>query len=158
MGQLFIRKANISDAECYYNWLNDSSVRKQSYISTFITWEQHFKWFQEKIMDPYYCFYIFQNDNKQLIGQVRLQQIDNSNSIIGVSVSNENRGKGYGSIILKMACIEYLKNYQNFIINAYIKIDNASSKKIFEQSGFVFIENLIYNNFNSSLYKYYADR
>jgi RimJ/RimL family protein N-acetyltransferase len=158
MEQLVFRKAIFSDSECYYNWLNDSAVRKQSFNSDLITWEQHNNWFQEKINDPNYSFYLFQTDNRNLIGQVRLQQIDNINSIIGVSVSNDYRGLGYGSKILKMACIDYLKNHPNFIINAYIKADNISSKSIFEKSGFIFIESLIYNNFNSSLYKYYAVR
>jgi RimJ/RimL family protein N-acetyltransferase len=158
MEQLVIRKANISDAECYYNWLNDSAVRKQSFNSEHITWEQHNNWFQEKIIDPNYCFYLFQIENQKLVGQVRLQQIDNSTSIIGVSVSNEYRDLGYGSKILKMACINYLKNHANFIINAYIKIENISSKSIFEKAGFLFIENLMYNNFDCSLYKYYENR
>jgi RimJ/RimL family protein N-acetyltransferase len=158
MENLVFRKATISDAECYYDWLNDSVVRKQSFNSAFITWNQHYNWFKEKIIDPNYCFYLFQTDNRNLIGQVRLQQIDNLNSIIGVSISRKYRGLGYGSKILKMACFDYLKNHTNIIINAYIKVDNISSKNVFEKAGFIFIENLIYNNFNSSLYKFYADR
>lgn len=158
MEKVFFRKANISDAKCYYNWLNDPTVREQSFNSAFVNWEQHYNWFQEKIIDPNYIFYIFQTNNNKLIGQVRLQKIDNINSIIGVSVSNEFRGLGYGSIILKMACINFLINHPNFIINAYIKIDNYSSINIFKKSNFIFIENLIYENFNSYHYKYYANR
>lgn len=152
MEQVFFRKANINDAECYYYWLNDSKVREQSFNFAFVSWEQHYNWFHEKIIDPNYSFYLFQTINKKLIGQVRLEKIENLNAIIGVSVSNEFRGLGYGSIILKMACIDYLKYHPNFIINAYIKIDNISSKNIFKKSGFMFIENLIYKNYNSYHY------
>ena len=158
MEQLFFRKASISDAECYYNWLNDSKVREQSFNSAFVTWEQHYKWFQEKIIHPNYSFYLFQTVNKKSVGQVRFEQVDNLNSIIGVSVSNEFRGLGYGSIILKMACIDYLENHPNLKINAYIKIDNNSSKIIFQKSGFLFVKNLIYKTFKSTHYIYYEDR
>ena len=61
MQAIIIRKAEISDSEVYFKWINDPTVRAQSYNSNLVTREDHLKWFGSKLCDPDYCFYIFQN-------------------------------------------------------------------------------------------------
>ena len=116
------------------------------------------KWFTEKISNPDYFFYLFQNRNLDYIGQVRIQKINDKDSVIGVSVCSEQRGMGYGSIILIDSCKDFFKSNNGYKINAYIKEDNFSSKYIFEKAGFSFLENVNYNNFNTDHYVLYADR
>lgn len=158
MNNLSFRKANFSDVTIYFNWINDAQVRENSFDSNIITWENHVKWFKEKIEDPNYIFYVFQQNNKELIGQVRIQKINEIDSIISVSVSAKHRGAGYGSRILVKACNDYLKKRPNCVINAYIKIENFSSKMIFEKAGFQWFNNLIYKNFNTDHYVLYENR
>ena len=158
MSNLTFRKANLSDVNQYYTWLNDSEVRENSFYSTIIKWEDHVKWFTEKINNPDYYFYIFQDDSLKYIGQVRIHKINNTNAVIGVSVCSEQRGLGYGSIILIESCIDFFKFNNSFIINAYIKNNNISSKIIFEKAGFSFLDNILYKNFNTDHYVLYADR
>lgn len=157
MGKIHFRAANISDAEIYYKWINDKIVRKQSFNSDIIKWDEHFDWFKDKISDPRYYFYIFHNE-KNNIGQVRIQKIDNKNSIIGVSIDENFRGYGYGAKILEIACNDHLRKIPDIIINAYIKQENKISKLIFEKAGFNFLQNTIYNNFNCFHYIFYANR
>lgn len=158
MSNVTFRKANLSDVNLYYNWLNDPEVREKSFDSSIIKWEEHVKWFTEKINNADYYFYIFQNNSLDYIGQVRIQKINDRNSVIGVSVCSEQRGMGYGSIILIESCKDFFKLNNSFIINAYIKDNNISSKIIFEKAGFNFLENIFYNNFNTKHYVLYADR
>ena len=157
MGKIHFRAANISDAEIYYKWINDKIVRKQSFNSDIIKWDEHFDWFKDKVSDPRYYFYIFHNE-KNNIGQVRIQKIDNKNSIIGVSSDENFRGYGYGAKILEIACNDHLRKIPDIIINAYIKQENKISKLIFEKAGFNFLQNTIYNNFNCFHYIFYANR
>ena len=157
MGKIHFRAANISDAEIYYKWINDKIVRKQSFNSDIIKWDEHFDWFKDKVSDPRYYFYIFHNE-KNNIGQVRIQKIDNKNSIIGVSIDENFRGYGYGAKILEIACNDHLRKIPDIIINAYIKQENKISKLIFEKAGFNFLQNTIYNNFNCFHYIFYANR
>ena len=125
MGKIHFRAANISDAEIYYKWINDKIVRKQSFNSDIIKWDEHFDWFKDKVSDPRYYFYIFHNE-KNNIGQVRIQKIDNKNSIIGVSIDENFRGYGYGAKILEIACNDHLRKIPDIIINAYIKQENPN--------------------------------
>jgi RimJ/RimL family protein N-acetyltransferase len=158
MQKIDFRIANISDAEIYYKWINDKIVREQSFNSDLIKWDAHLTWFKDKVSDPQYYFYIFYNDEKKDIGQVRIQNIDNINSIIGVSIDENFRGHGYGAKILEIACNDHLSKIPNIIINAYIKEENKISKLIFEKAGFNLLQNIIYNNFNCFHYIFYANR
>ena len=158
MSNVTFRKANLSDVNLYYNWLNDPEVREKSFDSNIIKWEDHVSWFNEKINNPNYFFYIFQNNSLDYIGQVRIQKLNDMNSVIGVSVSSEQRGLGYGLIILRESCKDFFKLNNSYIINAYIKNNNISSKIIFEKAGFIFLENILYNNFNTDHYVLYANR
>ncbi len=152
MEQILIRKAVIEDSLTFYNWVNDPIVREQSFNSEIISWIDHEKWFNDKIIDPNFHFYIFQNSKDEKIGQIRLQKIDKENYLIGVSIAAEHRGKGYGSRILKMGCNEFLIQNPSIILNAYIKEANISSLSIFEKAGFYFKNKLYYNNFKSFHY------
>ena len=158
MSNLTFRKADLSDVNLYSNWLNDPEVRENSFDSSIIKLEDHVNWFNEKINNPDYYFYIFQNNSLNYIGQVRIQKLNDMNSVIGVTVCSEHKGMGYGSIILIESCKDFFKLNNSFIINAYIKNNNISSKIIFEKAGFSFLENILYNNFNTDHYVLYADR
>jgi len=159
MSNVTFRKADLSDVNLYYNWLNDPEVREKSFDSSIIKWQDHLNWFTEKISNPDYFFYLFQNKNLDYIGQVRIQNINDKDSVIGVSVCSEHRGMGYGSKILVESCKDFFKlNNNSFKINAYIKNNNFSSKIIFEKAGFNLLENILYNNFITNHYVLYADR
>lgn len=149
MSKLIIRRAEINDITKYYEWVNDPYVRKYSFNSNLVTWEQHEKWFTSKISDPNFTFFILDNLNNESIGQVRFQKIDDSNFLISISVASEYRGSGYGEKILKLSCDHFKLEHKSINIHAYIKIENVGSKIIFEKTGFVFKEQVIYNNNNS---------
>jgi RimJ/RimL family protein N-acetyltransferase len=157
MLKLFYRKALQSDVKIYFDWINDSQVREQSFNSDLISWDNHVSWFNDKIDDPKYSFLIFNDSHNNLIGQVRIESIENYSSLIGISVDPKYRGLGYGSEILKIACIAYSKENPKTKIHAYIKKDNIKSKNIFEKAKFIFVEDLDYKNFKSSHYIYYEN-
>ena len=147
-----IRKANKKDINKYFEWVNDPNVRISSFNSDLITWEIHQKWFNEKINNPKFCFYIFENIDKQQVGQVRFEYISEHNSLVSLSIATEFRGYGYGKKILQMATNKYLIKNPGNSIHAYIKLNNLSSKTIFEKTGFQFNEIVTYKNFSSYHY------
>jgi RimJ/RimL family protein N-acetyltransferase len=158
MKKIKFRKAELSDINIFFKWINEAEARGNSFDSNIVTWEEHVKWFNEKVYDPNYSFYLFQNKNDDYIGQIRINKVNEIDSIIGVSVCSNHRGLGYGSQILKEASSDYFKSFKNSIINAYIKSDNISSKKIFEKAGFSWLRNILYKNFNTDHYILHADR
>jgi RimJ/RimL family protein N-acetyltransferase len=157
MNHLSFRKATESDCDLYFEWVNDPLVRNRSYNSNYVEKKQHISWFLEKIKDKNFHFYVFQNQQNQAVGQVRIQKVSDSNAIIGVSVDFNHRGFGYGSDMLKLASSDFLSAIPDSIINAYIKIENLTSKIIFEKAEFKFKGIVEYQNFISYHFIKHAD-
>lgn len=146
---LSFRKATLADSKLYFDWANDSSVRAQSYNSNTIDFESHKKWFESKVQDDSYSFLLFQNEEKLNVGQIRIQKENEMEALIGISIAAEHRGKGLAKEMLFLASDFFLENNKGYLINAYIKEQNRSSKQAFEKAGFTF-ENIInYENCSS---------
>jgi len=158
MNKLKFRKAVEGDLELYYKWANEYQVRIQSFNSDLISLEDHTKWFNEKIKDHRFYFYLFQNEKDEYVGQVRIQITSNSESLIGVSVDESFRGLGLGSKLLLLATQEYFVQFPNTQISAYIKQENLPSKAIFEKAGFKYEGMVVYQNFSSYYFIKYANR
>ena len=143
------RKAISKDVDVYYKWANESTVRDQSYNSQPIDFKSHIKWFNEKINNPNCSMFFFYDDNKEAVGQVRIEKNDSNNAIIGISIDSTKRGKRYATNMLEISSDNFLVSNSLFIIHAYIKESNIASKKIFKQAGFQFQDMLDYKNYYS---------
>jgi RimJ/RimL family protein N-acetyltransferase len=146
---LSLRKPTIKDMEIYFSWANDPEVRKQSYNSGIIDLESHKQWFESALSNEAYFMCICQNSVGEDIGQVRIQKQKDKEALIGISIASNHRGKGYAKEILILATDSFLKSNHGFLINAYVKEGNFSSKLAFENAGFSFIDTIEYENFKS---------
>lgn len=143
------RRATTEDLELTFNWANDPDVRLNSYSSDPIVFDNHKSWFYNKIQDSNSIYFIAEESNES-IGQLRFEKVED-HVVIGVTIAPEQRGKGYGSGILREGLIEYSKIW-NLPVYAYIKVDNMASIKAFERAGFEFKEHLEYLGHPSKLY------
>lgn len=150
---LTVRKANLEDTELYFEWANDEEVRNQSFNSNLIDWINHQKWFNEKIKNENCLLFVFEINNEETVGQVRLEKNDKTNScIIGVSISQNFRGKKLASQLISKASTLFFEENPSYTIYAYIKRENFASVKSFEQAGFIFSQSLYYQGSESLLY------
>ena len=152
MSILTIRKANTEDCDLYYQWANDPLVRLQSFDTATIDYHAHVEWFNERINNPNFCFYIFHNEEHQNIGQVRITKSKDNTAIIGVSIDSMHRGSSYASQILDTASNIFLTEKPNYFLYAYIKSSNIASIYSFIKANFVFKKELIYQKEPSVLY------
>lgn len=132
--ELSFRDANYQDLMTYYNWTNDPEVRKYSYNSSPVSLESHTSWFQRKIQDPNVLMLIYTNSMNKIIGQVRIETTSGE-SIIGISIDKNHRGKGYASRIIEITSVKF-KELNKKPITAYIKVENIASIKAFEEAGY----------------------
>jgi len=146
---LSFRKATLADTKLYFEWANDSSVREQSYNSNTIDFKSHKKWFESKVEDDSCMLLLFQNDEKLNLGQIRIQKENEKEALIGISIAVEHRGKGLAKEMLLLASDYFLEKNKGYLINAYIKEQNRSSKQAFEKAGFEFDNIINYENCNS---------
>ena len=136
---LKFRKATISDMDIYFNWANEEEVRKNSYQSNSISFENHVKWFENKLISPQTLLLIFEDEKNNAIGQVRIET-ENEASIVGISIDSAHRGKGYAIEMLKQASAYYFSLYPKNYIIAYIKKDNFASYKAFVSAGYELLD------------------
>jgi len=136
--------ATISDIDLIYNWSNDPLVRESSYNSEPINYDNHQLWYANKMSDGNAFFYIFMN-NELPIGLVRIERTD-SETIIGVLVDSQFRGKGFASEMLQHASSHFLRIFPDGIIKAYIKKNNTASIKSFLNAGFTNKEEVLFKN------------
>ena len=146
------RFATENDVLLYFKWANDSDVREQSFNSDEIDIESHKKWFTSKLHDRCCTLSIFVNENGDNVGQIRIEKKVDNQAIIGISVDEQYRGKGYAKEMLQISTNEFLKLNKEYVIHAYIKETNLNSKYAFEKAGFEFKQIIIYNNIDSFWY------
>lgn len=146
---LSLRKPTVEDIEMYFSWANDPVVREQSYNSSIIDFESHKQWFKSALNNESYFMCICQNSVGEDIGQVRIQKQQDREALIGISIDSNHRGKGFAKLMLIASCDLFLKSNKGYIINAFIKEGNLSSKFAFENAGFKFANIMVYEDVNS---------
>ena len=119
-----------------FEWANDPLVRRNSFNSDPITYEDHQKWFDSMMKDSCILPYILM-DNDVPVGQIRLK-MEGDTAEISYSIAQEYRGKGYGHSILKL--VKRMTSEQYPMIKsliARVKPSNSQSFSLFQKEGFI---------------------
>lgn len=137
-------EATFNDCELLYQWANDKEVRKNSFNHHLIVYEDHIKWFEDKLRSDNTTIYIFKNIQES-IGMLRLEKIDESTMLINYSIDKKYRGQGYATKLLQTI----KKQQVNYILVGKVKKDNIGSIRAFEKAGYFMKEELEYQVFYS---------
>lgn len=126
----FLREATIDDALLLFNWVNDKDVRFNSINQETIIWKNHLNWLESRLNGKDTFIYIL-TDGETNYGQIR---IDGHNNwwTIDYSIDINNRGKGFGSLIINLL----IEKCKNFNFKAFVKKSNLSSIHVFVKLGF----------------------
>ena len=139
MSHLRLRRVEENDIELIYNWSNDKEVRKNSFHTETIKWEDHVNWFENIIENKNVYFFILENDGKP-IGQIRIAFEKNNERIISFSISKAFRGFGFGKEILRLAEEKLNKVNMKCKLIGFVKKDNIASRKSFIINGYTEIK------------------
>ncbi|TAE31645.1 MAG: GNAT family N-acetyltransferase [Cytophagales bacterium] len=136
---LIYRPAQPADAQLFFEWANDPLTRQQSFNTNPVVWENHVAWFAKKIVDPNVLMLVFDNQQGQPVGQVRLERLG-PEVIIGISLDSAFRGQGLALVMIRAASEAYKTQFshETLPIHAYIRPDNRASIRSFEKAGYVF--------------------
>lgn len=135
--KLHFRKATKSDVDLYFKWTNDETVRENSFETKLITLEEHYAWFDRKLLSADTYFYLFLNKDNVAVGQVRIEKTAGvENYFIGISIDKNFRGKSYGVQMLQLSTNDFLEHHPSSTIQAFIKVENEISHRIFVKAGF----------------------
>ncbi|MCK6626368.1 MAG: UDP-2,4-diacetamido-2,4,6-trideoxy-beta-L-altropyranose hydrolase [Anaerolineae bacterium] len=132
---LTFRPVQAEDCRLIWEWANDPSTRANSFSSEPISWEAHLTWFKAKLADPQCRFYLVLAAGEPA-GQIRYQ-LEGEEAVVSVGLAPNQRGRGYGSQIIRLVSQQLLANGVTRLIHAYVKPDNAASLGAFSKAGFV---------------------
>lgn len=133
---LQLRHATQDDCPLLWEWANEAATREASFLQRYITWEEHERWFAQKINDAACHIFVACEPGGKPVGQVRFE-ITGESARVSTSVQKDERNKGYGSSMIRTASDHLFRTTPVNVINAYIKKNNPSSLGAFRDAGFV---------------------
>ena len=132
---IYLREAMVNDAELLFKWVNDPDTRSNSFDSHTVSRKEHEDWFARVMADTNQILYIMMREETP-IGHVRYE-LSNNTAEISYSISPQERGKGYGKLIIHLAVMKIKSDYPEITkIRALVKPRNEASILCFERNGF----------------------
>ena len=132
-----IRKASLKDARFFYELRKEKVARKNFFNTKDIKYNEHLKWYKNKLKKKNIIFLVALITNSKKIGTIRYET-DKIFTYISINISKKFRNLGYGSRIIKKS-EKFLK--KKIVIISRIKKENKASVKIFKKNNFKIIKN-----------------
>ncbi len=130
-----LKKAGWEDLDLLFAWANDPAVRKNSFCTTEIPYEEHKLWYRRLLEDPDRMQYLYFK-NGMPVGQVRVAAAGEE-AEISYSICAQKRGRGYAKEMLCLLREQISADFPNVrYLTAKVKTDNDASKKVFLSIGY----------------------
>lgn len=133
---LTLRRVHEGDCRLLWEWASDPLARALSFSSDPIPWEEHVKWFANKLNDPNCIIFVALDDDGTPVGQMRCDITNKQEAEIDVSIDRNRRGSGYGTLLLDKGVEEIFRTTSVRIVHAFIKPDNGGSIRAFKKAKF----------------------
>lgn len=133
--QVRLRPATEEDCKRLWEWRNEPEVRQASFDTNFLPYEDHQRWFAEKIQADDTHIYIILDNHDREIGYVRYR-LERDQAEISVGLDPSQRGKGYGSAAIRKGSSQILTDGLAQKVVAYVKRENPASVNAFLKAGF----------------------
>lgn len=128
---LEFRFAATEDTKLTFDWATNKTIRKYSIQKEAITFENHLKWFSNKLKSTD-CIYFIAEVNRIPIGSIRFDINKEKEALISFLLDPKFHGKGFGKSILEMGCTELVKLKEISKIIGVVHTDNIPSLKTFK--------------------------
>jgi len=133
---LLLRKASSEDGELLWKWVNESDARRSAFNSEFIPFNEHERWFRNKLNDDSCVQLIAFTHGNNAVGQVRFD-LKNDDAEVDVSVAKNYRRLGWGALLIVKGISEIIRTFKIRKFHAHVKPSNNASLVIFQEAGFV---------------------
>lgn len=132
-----LRLMTENDVEVVLQWQNSDGLRRFFHNTGKISWVDHLKWSENRLMNFPLETYIACDDEMTPLGLVHLSPVSkeakNTGFWISLLVAPDVQGRGVGTAILKWI----VQVYSRITLFAEISDDNIASIKAFKAAGFV---------------------
>lgn len=124
------------DRDLLFRWVNDKLCRENSFHSEPVSYEEHCRWFSEKLADDMCHIYIYYCESIP-VGQIRIDCEDEI-GCIDYFITSEHRGQGHGRNMLQLVEHEMQGKVKKLI--GCVKYDNIVSQIVFKKSNYIEIK------------------
>ena len=135
---LTMRPASEQDVDTIYEWANDPVTRSQSWNTEPIVYENHVKWFMNRIKATDRLFYIF-FEGDEPVGSVRLDPNGDGVLIISYQIAPQKRRHGYGQQMISQIDKMVYETWPNtgiLKLTAEVRADNIGSCRCLDVNGY----------------------
>ena len=134
-GDPILRRTIESDCRNLWEWRNDPGPHNEMFGNEPIAWERYMEWFRARLSDPQSILYTAVNRRGDPLGMVHCQ-LDGTHAVLSINLGAAFRGKGNGRKILSLAIEELFRISNIKAIDAFVRIPNRTSVRLFEGAGF----------------------
>lgn len=144
LGEIYLRKMEVSDTDKIVEWRNKDRVRSNFIYQEPFTVPGHLNWIKTRI-EPgdVVQFMICEKNTKRAVGSVYFRDIDRqrSQAEYGIFIGEDDAvGKGYGTCAARLALDYAFKELKLKYIFLRVFEDNIGARKSYEKAGFRIIE------------------
>ena len=133
---LRLRPARQEDCALLHEWRNHEDVRRQSFSPEVIPWEDHERWFRDKLDDDEYAILMAEDPSGLAVGQIRFA-VQGDEGLVSINVSPDMTGRGLGTAITILGRQWFCAHHPGKIAVALVKPENGASRRMFLKGGFV---------------------
>lgn len=131
----YLRDAVESDVNLLFQWANEKCVRKNSFLSHEISYNEHIIWYKDILEKENIRQFIYMHDNEP-VGQIRIT-INGQEAEVSYSICVEKRQMGYGKEMLALLNQRVKQDYPDIKkLIAKVKPENIASQKVFSDIGY----------------------
>lgn len=134
-GCVELREALPEDVRQIWEWANDPAVRETSFSPRPIPWEDHVRWFENRLRRSDSRIYVAVTPEGDGVGQIRFD-LEEEETVLTISVAASSRGGGYGPWIIRRGCAKLRRETGIDTFVALIRPENSASIRAFEKAGF----------------------
>lgn len=131
----YLRSAERQDADLLFQWVNEELVRKNSFSTEDISYDEHIRWYEGILARNDIKEYIYVIDDVP-VGRVRIT-VTGEEAEISYSICVEKRCMGYGKemlILLQKAVTKDFPQIRRLV--AKVKLENIASQKTLADVGY----------------------
>jgi len=133
-----LRPASLEDVRRLYEWRNEAETCAASFNTAPIVYEDHLRWFENKVVDPKTRFLIATLADGRAVGYARFD-LKGDEAEIHLSIDKTQRGKGIGTVLIRTAAEFAVTELHVRRVAARIKANNEVSLAAFSRAGFTFM-------------------
>jgi UDP-2,4-diacetamido-2,4,6-trideoxy-beta-L-altropyranose hydrolase len=134
---VWLRNANESDLLKTFQWAGNAELRKFSFNTRLVKFEEHRNWFINKLNNNN-CFYYLGILNDEIFGSIRFD-IEDNKAKISYLVDPLHQNNGLGTILLKKGLNLFTAQSGGKIAHIYGEVfsENLASIKAFQKLGYI---------------------